>query len=234
MLTSIHRFTKRLFFDRSFPPIVRAVRAESLTYLDDRALGDLFGRVETIEKSGTSGVLIEAGCALGGSAIVIAKAKSKARPFYVYGMFGMMPPPSDRDGTDVHERYEVIKSGKSAGINSEKYYGYEENLLEKVIENFRGHGVPVAANNVHLVKGLFQDTLHMNEPVAFAHIDCDWYESTLTCLQRIEPHLVRGGALVIDDYDAWSGCRRAVDEYFVGKEREYEFIRKSRLHIVRK
>ena len=233
MLTSIHRFIKRLVVNRP-PPIVRAVRADSLTYLDDAALNDLSERVETIEKSGKCGTLIEAGCSLGGSTIVIATAKSKARPFYVYDVFGMIPSPSDQDGADVHERYELIKTGKSAGINGRKYYGYEENVFEKVTENCRSHNVPVEMNNIHLVKGHFQDTLRVNEPVAFAHLDCDWYESVLTCLQRIEPHLVRGGILVIDDYDAWSGCRKAVDEYFIGKEEKYEFIRKSRLHIVRK
>jgi asparagine synthase (glutamine-hydrolysing) len=55
--------------------------------------------------------------------------------------------------------------------------------------------------------------LHVSEPVALAHIDGDWYRSVMTCLRRIEPNLVPGGTLVIDDYRAWSGCKRAVDEY---------------------
>jgi O-methyltransferase len=38
---------------------------------------------------------------------------------------------------------------------------------------------------------------------------------------------------VIDDYDRWSGCRKAVDEYFANKHDGYSFIRRSRLHIVR-
>jgi asparagine synthase (glutamine-hydrolysing) len=234
MLNKIRRFTKRLLLDRPLSPIVRSVRAESLTYLDNAALNDLFEQVERIEKHRRSGILIEAGCALGGSAIVIATAKLKARPFYVYDVFGMIPAPSDQDGVDVHERYKVIKSGQSKGIKGDKYYGYEENLLDKVTENFRRHGVPAEANNIYLVKGLFQETLHVNEPVALAHLDGDWYESVMTCLQRIEPHLVRGGVLVIDDYDDWSGCRKAVDEYFRDKRRLYEFMRKSRLHVIRK
>jgi hypothetical protein len=27
--------------------------------------------------------------------------------------------------------------------------------------------------------------LHLDEPVALAHIDADWYESVRTCLQRL-------------------------------------------------
>jgi asparagine synthase (glutamine-hydrolysing) len=53
----------------------------------------------------------------------------------------------------------------------------------------------------------------------------------MTSLQRIEPHLTQDGVIVIDDYYAWSGCRKAVDEYFSDKRDRYEFIRKARLHI---
>jgi asparagine synthase (glutamine-hydrolysing) len=202
--------------------------------LEHSALSDLFDRVQAIERSGAEGILIEAGCALGGSAIVMASAKSRDRPFYVYDVFGMIPPPSENDDADVQRRYEVIKSGQSEGIKGDTYYGYIRDLLAKVNESFRRHGLPVHDNNIHLVQGLFQDTLHVTAPVALAHLDGDWYESVMTCLRRIEPHLVSRGVLVIDDYESWSGCRKAVDEYFSDKMDGYEFIRKSRLHIVRK
>jgi asparagine synthase (glutamine-hydrolysing) len=213
---------------------VKAVRAESLTYLDESALGDLFELVAGIETKGSSGILIEAGCALGGSAIVIAASKATSRPFYVYDVFGMIPPPSREDGTDVQRRYTEIKNGQSAGIGGKTYYGYQDCLFEKVTENFCRHGFPVETNEIHLIPGLFEDTLHVNDPVIFAHIDGDWYESVKTCLTRIEPNLVAGGVLVIDDYDTWSGCRKAVDEYFENKKDRYSFFHNARLQIVRK
>ena len=43
-----------------------------------------------------------------------------------------------------------------------------------------------------------------------------------------------GGVLVIDDYDSWSGCRRAVDEYFADKKDRFEWVTRARLHLVRK
>lgn len=117
---------------RGLPPIIRAVRADSLTYLRGDALNDLYEAVRRLEQENVSGVLIEAGCALGGSAIVMAKAKAKARPFYVYDVFDMIPAPSEKDGDDVHQRYEHIRKGKSSGIGGNKYYGYEEDLIGKV------------------------------------------------------------------------------------------------------
>jgi O-methyltransferase len=85
---------------------------------------------------------------------------------------------------------------------------------------------------VELVRGLFEDTLDLDEPVAFAHLDGDWYESTMTCLERIAPLLAPGGRIVLDDYYHWSGCRTAVDEYFAGRD-GYRFEERARLHVVR-
>lgn len=233
ILTAAVRWIRWQFSGRSEPEVVRAVRDDALTYLSREALTDLYDRVKEAENSGIEGILIEAGCALGGSAIVMAAAKAPARPLYVYDVFGMIPPPSERDGPDVHERYEVIRSGQSAGIQGQSYYGYDENLLERVRENFTRHGFSPAEHEVALVRGLFQDTIRPTGPVAVAHIDGDWYESVKTCLERIEPHLPVGGVFVIDDYEAWSGCRTAVDEYFADKRDRYVFEMHARLHIVR-
>jgi hypothetical protein len=65
-----------------------------------------------------------------------------------------------------------------------------------------------------------------------AHIDCDWYDSVLTCLKNIEPHLAAGGTIIIDDYYVWSECKTAVDEYFENKN-GYSFNKKEVLHITK-
>jgi Macrocin-O-methyltransferase (TylF) len=87
---------------------------------------------------------------------------------------------------------------------------------------------PCESNNVWLIQGMVQDTLTLDEPVSLAHIDVDWHELVWTCLTRLEPRLSAGGSLVVDDYHAWSGCRRAVDDYFQGRKREgYRFDDRS-------
>lgn len=233
-LPSIRRAARRFFSGRTLLPIVRSVRADGLTYLDEDALSDLYESVQALEATNAPGVLIEAGCALGGSGIVLAAAKSPTRPLLVYDVFGMIPPPSEADGDDVRARYAEIESGRAKGLAGHLYYGYEENLLGIVQNNFQRLGVEAAANAVEFIQGLFSDTLHPASPVALAHIDGDWYESVTTCLERIVPCLIPGGVLVIDDYDHWSGCKRAVDAYFDDKRDRFEFTRRSRLHVVRK
>lgn len=214
--------------------IIERVYNENLSYLEPLALIDLFEAVQSIENNHYIGLLIEAGCALGGSALVMTSAKSTERQLKVYDTFAMIPPPSESDEEDSQNRYKIISSGKAKGIKGEEYYGYVDNLLDRVKNSFSQFGMPIENHNVDLIPGLFQDTLRLNQPVALAHLDCDWYDSVLTCLQRIEPNLIHGGRLIVDDYQHWSGCRKAVDKYFENKRDQYIFSMKSRLHIIKR
>ena len=211
--------------------ITRA-RREHLTYLKDDNLRELAAMVIDADRGALPGLVIEAGTALGGSAIVMAAAKQAERPMKVYDVFGMIPPPGEQDGPDVHERYATITGGQARGVGGETYYGYRSDLYREVTESFTRLGVPAAEHNVELIEGLFEDTIDLDEPVALAHLDGDWYESTMTCLTRIAPLLVPGGRIVLDDYYAWSGCRAAVDEYFRGRD-GFRREHRTRLHVVR-
>lgn len=214
-------------------PIVAQVRKQRLTYLPVGALNDLYEAALTADDTGRGGLFLEAGCALGGSAVVLAQAKDPARPLHVHDVFGMIPPPTDQDGADIHERYEKIKSGQAAGIGGDPYYGYETELVDRVRNTFASFGLPVEDNAVTLVEGLFQDTITGDEPVALAHIDGDWYDSVRTCLERIGPRLSPGGVMVIDDYFYWSGARTAVDEFLAANPDGYTTVERTRLHIVK-
>jgi hypothetical protein len=211
---------------------IERAREEHLTYLKPDNLRSLAAAVIELEQAGLPGVLIEAGTARGGSAIVIAAAKQPERPLKVYDVFGMIPPPTERDGADVHKRYAKIVGGGAKGPGGQTYYGYRDELYEEVAESFRRLGMPPEEQNVELIRGLFEDTIEGDEPVALAHLDGDWYESTMTCLTRIAPRLVPGGRIVLDDYYMWSGCRMAVDEYFEDRD-GFRFERRAKLHIVR-
>ena len=70
---------------------------------------------------------------------------------------------------------------------------------------------------LHYHQGWFQDVLptaHQEiERVAILRIDADWYASTKICLQYLFEKVVSGGFVIIDDYGAYDGCRKAVDEF---------------------
>jgi hypothetical protein len=214
--------------------VVREVRKRHLTYLGYDALADLERAVRRVEAAGVPGIIVEAGCALGGSTVVLGSVKRPDRTLRAYDVFGLIPPPSDADGADIHARYRTVVQGEACGIAGDKYYGYQDDLRDKVANTLRSFGLDLEACRIELVQGLFQDTLRIDGPVALAHIDADWYESVKTCVERIAPHLSPGGVLVIDDYGHWSGCRKAVDEYFADKRDRYDFVHRARLHIVRR
>lgn len=214
-------------------PVMRHILDNNLSYLKAVDFLALRETTDRIKAQRVEGMFLEAGCALGGSAIYLASQKEKGRSMKVYDVFGMIPPPSQDDDKDVHKRYEIIKSGKSRGINNDAYYGYEKDLLETVKNNFRVAGINLE-DNIEFVKGKFQDTMNITQPVALAHIDCDWYESVMVCLERIVPLLSIGGELVMDDYFVWSGCQKATDDFLSKTEVKFEKFGNRKLHLIRK
>ena len=79
----------------------------------------LLDTCRSIEIANLPGVFIEAGCALCGSAILIAKTKKYERPFFVCDVFEMIPPATEKDSQDVHDRYRIITDGKSVVIGGD-------------------------------------------------------------------------------------------------------------------
>lgn len=195
--------------------IVRTVKWANLTYLSERKLLGILKTLARIEREKVPGNFAEAGCALGGSAIVIAKHMGQTRLFEVYDVFGQIPPPTQEDPPEVHARYDVIRSGSSSGIGGDTYYGYIHDLKQVVQRNLTEHLAPETLTRVHLIEGLLEDTLQPQGPVAFVHVDVDWYQPVKTCLERLGPQLSLGGSIILDDYLDWGGCKKAVDEYLL-------------------
>jgi asparagine synthase (glutamine-hydrolysing) len=219
--------------NKKITKLICHVDEQGLSYLGKEALSDLARVMGEINEAKIPGTVIETGCALGGSAIILAAAKGPTRPLQVYDVFGMIPAPTAHDGEEVHQRYETIRSGKSEGLKGHTYYGYQSDLQATVIQNFHAAGYSPQLHNVHFIKGLYENTLYPSGPVALAHIDCDWYQSVKTCLERIAPHISPGGRMIIDDYDHYSGCRRAVDEFLEASNGQFIRERYARVHLVR-
>ena len=74
---------------------------------------------------------------------------------------------------------------------------------------------------VTLVKGFFEDTLHKYRggPIAFLHVDVDLYQSYKTCLEELYPRVAPGGVVLFDEYLntldhlKWPGAQKAIDEF---------------------
>ncbi len=197
--------------------LIHAIRAQNLTYVSTHKMKRCALALDLVRYARVPGSIIEAGVALGGTAILLAQLRPSGRPLRLYDVFGMIPPPGPSDEDDARRRYESIRGGKASGINGDDYYGYRNDLVFEVKKNLRRFGVEPDKQAIELIPGTFEDRLHVSEPVAFAHIDCDWYQSVVICIERIFPHLSPGGIMVFDDYKSYAGCKKAVDKFIAGR-----------------
>ncbi|WP_282607881.1 TylF/MycF/NovP-related O-methyltransferase [Pelagibius sp. Alg239-R121] len=198
---------------KPLPPLASKIKSCNLTYLSADKFISLEKEICRIQQENVAGEFAEFGVALGGSAIYLAHRAEEKR-FLGFDVFDMIPPPSERDGEDTHARYEIIKSGESSGIGGDLYYGYEENLYDRVVQNFRDFDLLVDGKKISLEKGLFEDTVKFgaSDRISLAHIDCDWYDPVKFCVETVSPVLSRRGVIILDDYNDYGGCREAANE----------------------
>jgi hypothetical protein len=85
--------------------------------------------------------------------------------------------------------------------------------MEQVQFNFAKYGL--LDQQVKFLKGWFRDTLPAApiEKIAVLRLDGDMYESTMDALNALYPKLGIGGYLIVDDYGAIPGCKKAINDY---------------------
>ena len=69
--------------------------------------------------------------------------------------------------------------------------------------------------NLRYVKGLVEETIPamMPERISLLRLDTDFHRSTQHELKHLYQVLSSGGILIVDDYGAYAGARKATDEY---------------------
>ena len=210
--------------------IINEIIDRKLTFLKRPALIEMCELISDLSRCDVPGVFIECGAGLGGSSIAIAAVRPEKRIFIIFDMFGLIPEPTQQDGEDAHNRYSKILSEENKAKFPD-YYGYQSDLLKQVKESYASVGVPI--ENIEFVQGDIRETLIIDEPVAFAHIDCDWYEPVDKALRVIGSQLSIGGVMIIDDYDYWSGCKKAVDNYLLEQGSNFRIESRERLSLFR-
>jgi len=160
------------------------------------------------------GDVVECGVWRGGSTMMLADALSDAgdtsRTLWLYDTFAGMSEPSEHDakagGPSAAAEWQARR--RDDGVVDWCYASLEEVRANVALTKY-------PADRFRLVKGKVEDTIPASIPdqIAILRLDTDFYESTRHELQHLFPRLVRGGVVLVDDYGAWEGARRAVDEY---------------------
>ena len=173
-----------------------------------------------VTRNGIEGAWVECGVWRGGStmaaALTLARLGDTDRDLFLFDTFEGMTAPTSADAGIDHDA-EATRRFWEQSLRSDGTSEWTLATLADVEANMRRTDYP--AERVHFVKGPVEETLPGSAPdrIAILRLDTDWYESTRHELEVLEPRLVPGGVLIIDDYGRWSGARRAVDEYFAGR-----------------
>ncbi len=163
------------------------------------------------------GDLIETGVWRGGSCILmqglIKAAGDTRRRVFVADSFEGLPPP-DVENYPEDRGDKLYKRTAQLGVS-----------LESVKENFSAYGL--LDPNVIFLKGWFKDTLPVLDADKFAivRLDGDMYESTIQALDALYPKLSIGGYLIVDDFGAVEGCRKAITDYRNNNKIDDEIIK---------
>jgi O-methyltransferase len=158
---------------------------------------------------GIPGCVVECGVWRGGMSAGLAELMGHERDYFLFDSFEGLPPASEElDGNlaAAWQRPENLLNFRNCTAS-----------MNDADEAMRMSG----ARRYKLVKGWFKDTLPGFKPpdkIAILRLDGDWYESTMVCLDHLFPHLADNALVIVDDYYAWEGCTRAVNE-FVSRSR---------------
>ncbi len=139
-----------------------------------------------------------------------------------------------------------VFSGKTINLianarPSETVYGFDsfEGLPEFWRDGYKpGHfhtndTLPKVSKNVELIKGWFSDTLpdfinSKKRNIAFLHIDCDLYSSTVDIFKALHPYIKEDTIIVFDEYFNYVGWRdgefKAFKEYTETYNIQYEYL----------
>lgn len=134
--------------------------------------------------------------------------QTNSRKIIGFDIFGDFPEANFTEDKDKREAF--IKE-----TNGGKSISYEEinELLNKQGLN----------KNIDIIKGDILKTLDqylLNNPhlkISLLHIDVDLYEPTKHILEKLYDRVTVGGIIIIDDYGAFAGTNKAVDDFFKDK-----------------
>lgn len=185
------------------------------TMLDDPRAQQVLDAVACAES--VPGVMVDIGVWKGGSTMLLLhkliQLGQTDREVHLYDTFSGMTEPCQHD---------VYHGGVKA---------------EDILDNIRFQAdIQTVADNLskvpyppHLIHFHAGDICQVEESeipelIAYLRLDTDFYHSTKAELEKFEPRVQPYGIVTVDDYGAWDGCRKAVDEWLASNPRNVQRI----------
>jgi hypothetical protein len=183
-----------------------------------------------VEDAGLTGAIAEFGVWRGGMSMIGARVLSErnsTRNVYLFDTFEGMTAPSslDRELFSDQSADELLKLESKNLRKKDSYNTWCIADFDDVTAGMKTTGI--RESQYHLIQGDVLQTVPKNLPqsLAVCRIDTDWYESTAHIIENCWDLIVPGGVLILDDYDMWTGARKAVDDFFESRELKPLMIR---------
>ena len=176
-----------------------------------------FHAVQVVNEQHVPGAIVEAGVWRGGMSCYMAMAdQHQGRELWLYDTFEGLPAPSEKDDDRSKALFRQINSPDFKFKHHVTDGKWCKGALKDVQRTMQRTGYD--QTRLHFIKGKVEDTLTQSQAqlpssIAVLRLDTDWYESTRAELEVLWPRLSPGGWLYVDDYHAWGGAKRAVDEW---------------------
>lgn len=177
--------------------------AHAKTMIGYKRLTNIEYCIWKINEDGIEGDLIETGVWRGGAAIfmkaVLNELKIYDKKLWLADSFQGLPKPNNKYAID-----------KLSNLHKQKILKVSK---EEVENNFRLYDL--LDDQVKFIEGWFDETLPKApiEKLSLLRLDGDLYESTIIALQSLYPKLAIGGFVIIDDFNAFQFCKKAVLDY---------------------
>ena len=175
-----------------------------LTMCIPERIKELNEACEYVKDKEIPGALVECGVWKGGCSIIMGKALPD-RELWMYDTFEGLTEPGEYDYKFNSNREDTLKRWKE--VDGRWCYAG----LDEVRKNMR----EAKLNPIYII-GDIRETAKEDKPssISILRLDLDLYEPTKVALEELYPLVSPGGVILIDDYPAWAGCKKAVDEYF--------------------
>ena len=203
--------TKKKYVD--YNEVIKLVKSFTLT--EPQSIVALVDSVKYVVNNKIPGSIVECGVWRGGSMMAIEKTlldlNQSDRELYLFDTYEGMTKPTnfDRNSSNNQKAIEDFKKVQTDNNSSDWVMASIEDV-EKAV-----YSVGYDKNKIHFIKGLVEHTIPDKAPkdISLLRLDTDWYESTSHELVHLFPRISNGGVIIVDDYDHWTGSKKAVDEY---------------------
>ncbi len=171
-------------------------------------------RVEFYNKiKNLPGEIVECGVFKGSSLSQFIKLRSLfgnaySQKIFAFDTFDTFPKKCSDDDKIYLKKFLDVAGDKSI----------KKSILIKLLKDLKLY------ENLDLIKGNILDTVpkfvksNKNLKISLLHVDVDTYQPTKIALENFFPLVVKKGIIILDDYGAFPGANKAIDEFIKGKD----------------